>query len=67
MGTLQRGELLSDSVLISKSRNIDLVIGGHTHQLFENHKVANLDGDSILSVQMLKSGVYVGKVQLTVE
>ncbi len=67
VGTIQRDDIPSDSILISKSKNIDLVIGGHTHQLYENHKVANINGDSILSVQMLKSGVYVGKVKLEIE
>jgi len=67
VGTIQRDGIPCDSVLISQSRNIDLVIGGHTHQLYENHKVANLNGDSILSVQMLKSGVYVGKIQLDID
>ena len=66
IGTLQNDGVPCDSVLISNSRNIDLVIGGHTHQLFENHKVTNLDGDSILSVQMLKSGIYVGKIELKI-
>lgn len=67
IGTLQRDGIACDSVLIRNSRNIDLVIGGHTHKLFENHKVTNLEGDSILSVQMLKSGVYVGKIKLDIE
>lgn len=67
IGTLQRDGIVSDSVLISKSANIDAVIGGHTHMLFENHKVANINGDSILSVQMLKSGVYLGKIELEVK
>mgnify|MGYP002870144914 CR=1 FL=1 len=67
IGTLQTDGVPCDSVLISNSRNIDLVIGGHTHQLFENHKVTNLNGDSILSVQMLKSGIYTGKIKLEIQ
>lgn len=67
IGTIQKDGIPCDSTLIKSAKDIDLVIGGHTHMLFENHFVTDQDNDSILSVQMQKSGVYVGKVQLTIE
>ncbi|MDD4609357.1 MAG: metallophosphatase [Bacteroidaceae bacterium] len=59
---------MSDASLIKKTRNIDLVLGGHSHTfyikpLFYN----NLDGQEIANYQMGKSGAYVGKMILTLE
>ena len=53
-----------DTALVAHTRGIDAVIGGHTHKLYDNLRVANLDGDSIPVVQMGKSGVYLGKIVL---
>lgn len=51
----------SDTALVVRTRGIDVVIGGHTHEL-RDLRVANMDGDSIPVVQMEKSGVYLGKI-----
>ena len=51
-----------DSVMVTRTRGIDVVIGGHTHKFYDNLRVANLDGDSIPLCQMGKSGVYLGKI-----
>ena len=50
--------------MVAATRGIDVVVGGHTHMLFDHLRVANLDGDSIPVVQMGKSGVYLGKIVL---
>lgn len=58
----------SDENLIQNTRNIDVVLGGHSHSLFvapEYYK--NLDGKEIPNYQMGKSGVYVGKMVLKFE
>ena len=53
-----------DATVAQKTRGIDVFIGGHTHKLYDNLRVANLDGDSIPLCQMGKSGVYLGKIVL---
>ena len=58
-----KGEV-GDTEMVSLTRGIDVVIGGHTHKLYDNLRVANMDGDSIPVCQMGKSGVYLGKIVL---
>ena len=50
--------------MAQNTRGIDVIIGGHTHQMYDRLRVANLDGDSIPLCQMGKSGVYLGKILL---
>ena len=65
MGTFGKApEDVCDSAMVTRTRGIDVVIGGHTHKLYDNLRVANLDGDSIPVSQMAKSGVYLGKIVL---
>jgi len=65
MGTFGKApEDVCDTALASHTRGIDVIIGGHTHKLYDNLRVANLDGDSIPVCQMGKSGVYLGKIVL---
>ncbi len=55
-----------DVNLAAQSRDIDLIIGGHTHRA-ENRYVKNRDDKDVLLVQTGKSGVRLGKVTLIVE
>ena len=65
MGTYGKAaEDVCDVQLAKHTRGIDVIIGGHTHKLYDNLRVANLDGDSIPLAQMGKSGVYLGKIVL---
>lgn len=65
MGTYGKApEDLCDVSMLGCTRGIDVVIGGHTHQLYDHLRVANLDGDSIPVAQMSKSGAYLGKIML---
>lgn len=65
MGTCGKApEDVCDTALVSHTRGIDVVIGGHTHKLYDNLRVANLDGDSIPVCQMGRYGVYLGKIVL---
>ena len=57
-------EDVCDVQLVQNTRGIDAVIGGHTHKLYDNLRVPNLDGDSIPVCQMGKSGAYLGKIVL---
>lgn len=65
MGTFGKApEDVCDTTLAAHTRGIDVIIGGHTHQLYDHLRIANLDGDSIPVCQMAKSGVYLGKIML---
>lgn len=65
MGTYGKApEDACDVSMVGCTRGIDVVIGGHTHQLYDHLRVANLDGDSIPVAQMSKSGAYLGKIML---
>lgn len=54
----------NDSTMVATTRGIDAVIGGHTHQMHDNLRVANKDGYAIPVCQMGKSGVNLGKIVL---
>ena len=57
---------LSDEEFIPATRNVDLVIGGHSHTYFTNPKVlTNLDGQMVPINQMGKNGRYVGTLRLS--
>lgn len=52
-----------DKLLMANTRNIDIVLGGHSHSFFKELKyVNNLDGISIPNDQNGKSGIYVGRI-----
>lgn len=55
------GGVPSDVLLAEQSRSIDVILGGHTHQLVKK-RCANLNGDSVLLLQNGKSGAYLSKV-----
>lgn len=59
---------LNDMEMMSKTRNIDLVLGGHSHSYFKtlNH-VRNLDGKDVPNDQNGKHGIFVGKITLSLE
>lgn len=68
MGTYGKAqEDVCDVGMVQSTRGIDVVIGGHTHKLYDNLRVPNLDGDSIPVCQMGKSGVYLGKIVLSLD
>lgn len=67
LGYKYKSNMVSDIVLAQKTRNIDAIIGGHTHSLVVGEKIPNLDGDTVILSQMQKSGIYVGKMQMTFE
>lgn len=56
----------NDEILIAQTRNIDLVLGGHSHSYFDKPiYYKNLDGDDIPLQQMGKNGRYVGEFKLS--
>lgn len=56
---------MGDQMMIAGSRNIDLVLGGHSHTYFKTLRyIKNLDGKSIPVDQNGKNAIYVGKMIL---
>lgn len=59
---------LNDMEMMAKTRNIDLVLGGHSHSYFQKlNYVRNLDGKEIPNDQNGKHGIFVSKITLTLE
>lgn len=54
---------ICDITLAQQSSDIDIIIGGHTHQV-ENMYVTNKVGKDILIVQTGKSGINLGKISV---
>lgn len=59
---------VSDHVLAAKTRNIDLIIGGHTHTFLDAPvTVTNLDSKPTLINQVGFAGIYLGRIDLVFE
>ncbi|MBM6991793.1 MAG: metallophosphatase [Prevotella sp.] len=57
---------MGDQMLISHTRGIDLVLGGHSHTYFQALRyVKNLDGKDIPVDQNGKMGLFVGKMEIS--
>ncbi|HIZ86138.1 MAG TPA: metallophosphatase [Candidatus Coprenecus stercoravium] len=55
----------SDINLARKTRNIDIIIGGHTHTYLKSGKIyPDLDGKDVLIVQAGARGEYVGRLDI---
>lgn len=53
---------ITDPVLASKTRNIDIIVGGHSHTFLEKpDMVKNLDGRAVPVVQTGWMGAYMGE------
>lgn len=55
-----------DAEMVPQTRGIDVVIGGHTHQLVTDLRIKNLDGEEVPLCQMKKFGAYLGKIMLPI-
>jgi len=58
---------VSDYEIARSTRYIDLIIGGHSHNLITDTKVKNAAGKNMVIAQMGKSGFYLGRVELELE
>lgn len=57
---------MGDQELISYTKGIDLVLGGHSHTYFKTLRyVNNADGKPVPDDQNGKSGIYIGKMVVT--
>ena len=68
LGWEQKKPDIDDATMISASRNIDVVLGGHSHTYFSDIvKVKNADGKDVVVDQNGKHAIYVGKMELTIQ
>lgn len=58
---------LSDIELAQDTRNIDIIICAHSHKIVENLYIPNVDGDSVLLMQMGKAGARIGKIEVKMQ
>ena len=55
----------TDYDVAAASRKIDVIVGGHSHKLIVNETAKNADGKPVIIAQMGKSGLYLGRIDLT--
>lgn len=57
-----------DSMMVAGSRNIDIVLGGHSHTYFEELRwVKDSEGHSVPVDQNGKHGIFIGKMVMTLQ
>lgn len=57
----------TDYDVIQATKYIDIIIGGHSHQIVENTTVKNMDGRDVILAQMGKSGLYLGRIDVELQ
>ena len=63
LGFKYKGKKMSDINFANQTRNIDLIIGGHTHTFLKNPvKQLNLDKKEVLINQVGWAGINIGKI-----
>ncbi len=68
LGLYYRDGTVSDQVLAKNSRNIDFIIGGHTHSFMRDPDVhTNLDGAPVMINQVGFGGLLLGRIDVTFE
>ena len=59
---------VDDKQMMAKTRNIDIVLGGHSHTFFKTERrIKNLDGKLIPNDQNGKSGIFIGRLTVDME
>ena len=55
----------ADKELAASIRNVDLIVGGHSHTLLDDKQTVNdLDGEEVIIVQNWKWGLNVGHLSI---
>lgn len=68
LGFKYDGPIVSDNVLAAQTRNIDLIIGGHTHTFLDAPvAVNNLDSQPVWINQVGFAGINLGQIDLAFE
>lgn len=58
-------KLITDVKLAEQSRNVDIIIGGHSHTYLKNTILRkNIDNKDVVIYQMGKNGSFVGKIEV---
>ena len=55
---------VSDEQLVPELRNVDIIIGGHTHHLINGERIQDAEAHDVVLSQMGKSGMRVGKIKV---
>lgn len=59
---------MDDNQVFAATRNVDIVLGGHSHTFMEGLEyVTNLDGEKVPVDQNGNVGAYIGKLIVTLE
>lgn len=68
IGYSSDGNAANDQMLAQNSKNIDIIIGGHSHTYMEKPLVLkNLDGKEVMIYQMGKNGTFVGRIDVEMQ
>ncbi|MDA9325537.1 metallophosphatase [Flavobacteriales bacterium] len=63
LGFIYGSDKISDTILAQKTRDIDLIIGGHTHSFLKKPKIlTNLRGENVIINQVGWGGINIGKI-----
>lgn len=58
---------VNDYDIARNTQYIDIIIGGHSHQMLENVNTKNAVGRPVMIAQMGRSGLFLGRIDLTLE
>jgi 5'-nucleotidase len=65
LGYYSHEKIVGDLILAQQSRNIDIILGGHTHTFMEKPLlVPNLDGKEVIINQTGDRGIYIGRLDI---
>jgi len=68
LGYYPAEDRLGDITLAKKSRNIDIILGGHTHTFLQQPvRQTNLDGKEVIIEQTGSYGINIGRVDVVME
>lgn len=66
LGYRYNAEIVSDCVLATQSRNIDIILGGHTHTFLDQPTILeNRDKQGVLINQVGWAGIKLGRIDIT--
>lgn len=58
---------VNDMLLAAQSKNIDIILGGHTHKKLDKLMVNNLENKPVIINQAGKGGNYLGYIQISLD
>ena len=68
LGYYPKEDILGDVALAKESRNIDIILGGHTHTFLQQpDRRTNLDGKEVVIQQAGANGIDVGRLDVELE